>query len=197
MDTKRLLDVTLIALTAPVFGSALAALIGAVRICDGAPVFFLQERIGKDQRRFRIFKLRTMTQEADPKARRPTRLGDFLRRRGLDEIPQFLNVLRGDMSLVGPRPLSPADAERLIARHPPFAERFVLPPGITGLAQICQVLGAERTARLDAYYARHRSLGLDLRILLHTVFINLVGKRRGALDPRRLDPRLGDVLADA
>lgn len=185
MDSKRLLDLGLITLTAPVFGSVLVATSIAVRICDGAPVFFLQDRVGKAQRRFRIFKLRTMTQEADPKQRRPTRLGDWMRRRGLDEIPQFLNVLRGDMSLVGPRPLSPDDAERLINQHPPFAERFVMPPGITGLAQICQVLGAERTARLDAYYAQNRSLRLDLQILARTVLINLIGKRRGALDPRR------------
>lgn len=184
MDSKRLLDLTLIALTAPVFGSVLAGCLLAVRICDGAPVFFMQDRVGRDRNPFRIFKLRTMTTEADPKDRRPTRLGAWLRKRGLDEIPQFLNVLRGDMSLVGPRPLSPADAERLLALHAPFAERFASPPGITGLAQICQALGAERTAKLDAHYARSRSLAMDLHILFRTVLINVVGKKRGAVDPQ-------------
>jgi lipopolysaccharide/colanic/teichoic acid biosynthesis glycosyltransferase len=191
MDSKRLLDVSLIALTAPVFGSVLAGCLLAVRLCDGAPVFFMQERVGRDRRPFRIFKLRTMTTEADPAQRKPTRLGAWLRKRGLDEIPQFLNVLRGDMSLVGPRPLSPADAERLLAKHAPFAARFASAPGITGLAQVCQALGAERTAQLDAFYARNRSLGMDLHILLRTVLINVLGKKRGTVDARAFSPDLG------
>jgi putative colanic acid biosynthesis UDP-glucose lipid carrier transferase len=108
-----------------------------------------------------------------------------MRQRGLDEIPQLFNVLRGDMSLVGPRPLTPADADRLVAQHPPFAERFAVPPGLTGLAQVANAAGVVgtgvlATAALDTDYIRRRGALLDLRILTRTVWINCVGKRRGA-----------------
>lgn len=179
IDDKRALDLLLIGLTAPVYGSVLLGLTAAVWLCDGRPIFFSQERVGRDRRLFRIFKLRTMTTEKDPAARRATPLGSWLRRRGLDEIPQFLSVVCGDMSLVGPRPLTPADVERLLAQHPPLAARFAAAPGITGLAQVCQAQGAQRTAELDSYYAQHRSLTLDIKILAATVWINIVGKKRG------------------
>lgn len=190
MDDKRALDLLLIGLTAPVYGSVLLGLTAAVWLGDGRPVFFTQQRVGKDRRPFRIFKLRTMTTEADLSARRPTRLGQWLRRRGLDEIPQFLSVIVGDMSLVGPRPLTPTDVDRLVAQHPPLAARFAVAPGITGLSQICQAQGAQRTAELDAYYAQNRSLGLDIRILVYTAWINVVGKKRGKVDIRTFDRRL-------
>ena len=185
MDDKRVLDLALIGMTAPLYGGALLGLTLVVWLCDGRPIFFAQERVGKDRRLFRIFKLRTMTTEADPAARRPTRLGEWLRRRGLDEIPQFLSVIIGDMSLVGPRPLTPQDVDRLVAQHPPLAARFAVAPGITGLSQICQAQGAQRTAQLDTYYAQRRSLGMDLMILGYTAWINVVGKKRGRLDPAR------------
>jgi lipopolysaccharide/colanic/teichoic acid biosynthesis glycosyltransferase len=181
MDSKRALDLFLITASAPVYGSVLLGLTALVWLCDGSPVFFAQERVGRDRKRFRILKLRTMTTEEDPAQRRPTRLGAWLRRRGLDEIPQFLSVLVGDMSLVGPRPLTPADVERLVALHPPLAARFAVPPGITGLSQVCQVQGAQRTAQLDAYYADKRSLRMDLVILAYTAWINVVGKARGRM----------------
>jgi lipopolysaccharide/colanic/teichoic acid biosynthesis glycosyltransferase len=179
INDKRALDLFLIGLTAPVYGGALLGLTLAVWLCDGRPIFFAQERVGKDRQRFRIFKLRTMTTEPDPRDRRPTRLGQWLRRRGLDEIPQFYSVLRGDMSLVGPRPLTPQDVDRLVAQHPPLAARFAVAPGITGLSQIYQAQGAQRTAELDARYVHERSLRLDLKILAYTAWINVVGKQRG------------------
>ena len=85
------------------------------------------------------------------------------------------------MSLCGPRPLTPADGERLTAAYPPFARRFAVPPGLTGLAQICQAQGPELTAELDAAYVARQSAAMDLKILLRTTWMNLVGKRRGAL----------------
>jgi lipopolysaccharide/colanic/teichoic acid biosynthesis glycosyltransferase len=184
MDRKRLLDLSLMVPAAPLYGMATALLALAVRIADGPPVFFAQERVGQGGRPFRIWKLRTMTTEADPARRRPTRLGAWMRQRGLDEIPQLFNVLRGDMSLVGPRPLTPADAERLTALHPPFAARFAVAPGLTGLAQVMGPVGvvesgAAVTADRDAEYVRRRGTLLDLRILARTVWINCVGKRRG------------------
>lgn len=179
---KRAFDLALLLPLVPLFAVAVGALACGVLLCDGRPIFFAQPRIGRDRRVFHILKLRTMTCEPDPAARRPTRFGRFLRLRGLDELPQLLvNVLRGDMSLVGPRPLTAADAERLIAEHPPFARRFDVPPGLTGLAQVYLAQGSALTAALDAAYAEQRTALLDLRILLRTAWMNLVGKRRGAL----------------
>jgi lipopolysaccharide/colanic/teichoic acid biosynthesis glycosyltransferase len=185
MRGKRLMDLALLAPAAPIYAVAAALLALAVRVVDGPPVFFAQERVGQGGRRFHLWKLRTMTTEAEPARRRPTRLGAWMRQRGLDEIPQLWNVLRGDMSLVGPRPLTPADAERLTAQHPPFAARFAVPPGLTGLAQIANAAGVMRTGAvattaLDTDYIRRRGALLDLRILARTVWINCVGKRRGA-----------------
>lgn len=180
MKSKRLLDLLLLLPLVPFFGLAVGLLALLVLLLDGRPVFFTQPRYGQGRRVFRIFKLRTMTCEPDMRARRPTRLGNLLRHHGLDELPQLFNVLIGDMSLVGPRPLTPEDAERLLATHPPLAARFEVPPGITGLAQVCQARGAALTAQLDAEYARSRSAVVDIRILIRTSWINIVGKRRGA-----------------
>ena len=183
VSAKRALDLFLLALAAPPL-LALAALLGLlVWAAEGRPILFSQPRLGRDGRPFRIWKLRTMTLEEDVAARRPTRLGGWLRQRGLDELPQLLNVLRGDMSLVGPRPLTAADAERLAAGCPDFEQRLAVPPGLTGLAQVCLARGAAQTAALDAHYARHRSLAMDLALLLRTAWMNLVGKRRGARPP--------------
>jgi len=179
MSTKRWFDLFLVAAASPVAALAIAVLAAAVWCADGRPIFFLQDRLGRGRRPFRIWKLRTMTREPDVGARRPTRLGAWLRQRGLDELPQLLNVVLGEMSLVGPRPLTASDADRLGAGHPAFEERFLVAPGITGLAQVCGARGAARTARLDAEYARERSAAMDLGILLRTVWINIVGKRRG------------------
>jgi lipopolysaccharide/colanic/teichoic acid biosynthesis glycosyltransferase len=176
---KRLLDLALVVPALPACGAATAAMALSVRLVDGPPAFFPQQRLGRRGRRFRIYKLRTMTADPDPADRRPTPLGRWLRQRGLDELPQVLNVLLGDMSLVGPRPLTPETARRLVARHPPFAAH----PGITGLAQVCLARGPEVTARLEAAYTRHRSTAGDLAILMRTLWINAVGKRRGARRP--------------
>ena len=180
MSRKRLLDLALLLPLVPLFLAAVGLLALAVLVLDGRPVFFHQPRVGIGGRVFTVLKLRTMTCEPDPRARRPTRLGAWLRQRGLDELPQLFNVLRGDMSLVGPRPLTPADAARLTALHPPFAARFAGAPGLTGLAQVCLAEGPALTAELDAAYLARRSAALDLRILLRTAWMNLVGKRRGA-----------------
>lgn len=179
---KRAFDLALLIPTLPLFALATGVLALGVLLLDGRPIFFSQPRVGRGRRIFQIVKLRTMTCEPDPSARRPTRFGRFLRQRGLDELPQLLvNVLRGDMSLVGPRPLTEADAERLVRDHPPFARRFEVPPGLTGLAQVCLAQGSALTASLDAAYAESRSAALDLQLLLRTAWMNVVGKRRGAL----------------
>ena len=184
---KRVMDLTLTVLTLPLWAPLVGLLAAAVLIADGRPVFFPQPRLGQGGRRFRILKLRTMTTEVDPLARTPTRLGRHLRQHGLDELPQLLNVLAGDMSLVGPRPLTSDDFQRLASAHPDFADRLRSPPGITGLAQVCGARGAALTAALEVHYARRWTPGLDLAILVRTAWINLVGKRRGT---RPLPPGL-------
>ena len=181
MTRKRLLDLTLLLPLLPLFAGLTGLLALAVLLADGRPLFFRQPRLGQHQRPFTVWKLRTMTCEPALAARRPTRLGQWLRLRGLDELPQLFNVLYGHMSLVGPRPLTPADAARLCALHPPFAARFAASPGLTGLAQVCLAQGVAQSARLDAAYIHARSLALDLKILLRTAWMNLVGKRRGAM----------------
>ncbi|SIQ96674.1 sugar transferase [Micromonospora avicenniae] len=171
---KRLLDVSialvLLILTAPV----LAAAVLLIRVQLGGPVFFVQERTGRWQRPFRIIKLRTMTDERDtngellPDGVRCRGVGRLLRKLSVDELPQLVNVLRGDLSLVGPRPLLP--------RYDPWYKereriRFDVRPGITGLAQVGGRNGVPWDERLgyDVEYVTSWSLRLDLVILARTV----------------------------
>jgi lipopolysaccharide/colanic/teichoic acid biosynthesis glycosyltransferase len=177
---RRLFDLALLLPTLPFFTPLIAALALAVFLADGRPVFFTQPRLGRHRRPFRIFKLRTMTTEPDVARRRPTRLGAWLRAHALDELPQLFNVLLGEMALVGPRPLEPKDADRLVAQHPAFEARFAVKPGLGGPAQVAQAIGVRATAELEAEYAQHASVSFDVRILLQSAWITVVGKRRGA-----------------
>lgn len=171
---KRLLDVggsaAALLLLAPLL--LLTAL--AVRLGIGSPVLFRQQRPGYRGKPFELIKFRTMTQARDgsgqllPDAQRLTRLGCFLRASSLDELPELWNVLRGDMSLVGPRPLL---MEYLPLYSGAQMRRHDAPPGITGWAQVNgrNALEWEEKFDLDLWYVRHRSLLLDLRILVLTV----------------------------
>ena len=178
--SQRVFDLLVVLLSAPAWGPVVLVFMAFVWLKDGRPIFFRQWRVGLMGTPFRIFKLRTMTMEAEESHRKPTRLGNWLRRRGLDELPQILNVVAGHMSLVGPRPMTFADVGRLAALFPPFLGRFETRPGITGPAQVSQAVGAAKTARLDLAYARSRSLWVDVVILVQTVWINIVGKQKGA-----------------
>lgn len=171
---KRVLDVALtvpaLIVLSPVF--ALAAL--AVRLSLGSPVIFKQQRPGKNERPFTLYKFRTMRDARDaqgallPDARRLTRLGAFLRATSLDELPELVNVLRGDMSLVGPRPLL---MEYLPLYSPEQRRRHDVRPGVTGLAQVNgrNALTWREKFALDIEYVDRVSVGLDLRILLLTI----------------------------
>jgi lipopolysaccharide/colanic/teichoic acid biosynthesis glycosyltransferase len=165
----------------------------AIRIEDGAPVFFSQQRVGKDGRFFRVFKFRTMRGEAAPYASSPpgdvdpmiTRTGRILRKSGLDELPQLVNVLRGEMSLVGPRPEMP----HLVQLYSSVErQRLRVKPGITGLWQLSADRHAEihENVEYDLYYVTHQSFLLDMLILMETLFFTL-GVVFGTLD-RRSDP---------
>lgn len=170
----RLLDMlgaaALLAISSPIL--AVAAVM--IRVTDGAPVFFRQQRLGRWRRPFQIIKLRTM---ADGKV---TAIGAVLRDLGLDEIPQLVNVLRGEMALVGPRALTGADVRRLGWDAPSFDLRWSVPPGITGAAQIAALRRCHprTTWRLDRRYVLGRGTRRDLGILAASVLVPLLGKRR-------------------
>jgi lipopolysaccharide/colanic/teichoic acid biosynthesis glycosyltransferase len=170
---KRALDVAVAAvvllLASPLM--ALAAL--AIRLRMGSPVLFRQTRPGLGGRPFQILKFRTMMDAVDaegnplPDEARITAVGEFLRRSSIDELPQMWNVLRGDMSLVGPRPLLMEYLERYT---PEQARRHEVRPGVTGWTQVNgrNALSWEEKFRLDVWYVDHRSFWLDLRILAMT-----------------------------
>jgi lipopolysaccharide/colanic/teichoic acid biosynthesis glycosyltransferase len=174
---KRLVDIVLAGLALLLLSPLLLATAVAVACDSGFPVLFRQERVGRGGRRFGMLKFRSMVRDAaaigpfntaanDP---RMTRVGRFIRRTSLDELPQLVNVLRGDMSLVGPRPDLPV--QRSLYNDADWALRCSVRPGITGLAQVeLRSEGTEDQRReLDLRYVRERSLGLDLRILARTV----------------------------
>jgi sugar transferase EpsL len=179
---KRAID--LLGATAGLIGLApvLLLIALAVRCLLGQPVLFRQMRAGSHGRTFELLKFRTMTETRDaagaplPDDQRLTRLGGWLRSTSLDELPELINVLRGDMSLVGPRPLLP---EYLPHYSPEQARRHDVPPGITGWAAVQgrNALSWERRLALDVWYVDHWSLALDLKILLMTVVTVL--KREG------------------
>jgi len=197
--TKRALDLFCILLVAPLLFPLGLLIAAAIKILSPGPAIFTQHRVGYLGRRFRCLKFRTMVVNADTgmhqghftglmSANRPmTKLdsagdprlipcGRLMRALGLDELPQVINVLRGEMSLVGPRPCLPYEYERYLPRH---RERFETLPGLTGL---WQVNGKNRTTfeqmmELDIHYARNKSFGLDLKILAKTIPAILVQTR--------------------
>ena len=183
---KRVFDLTVCVFMLPIALTVMGACALAIALCDGRPILFFQDRTGRGGRRFRMIKFRTMVVNAaelkaalaslnclsgpdfkienDP---RITRLGALLRKTSLDEIQQILNVLRGDMSLVGPRPTSFA-ADTYDLWH---TERLEVLPGITGLWQVSgrSEIDFDDRVRLDIEYLEHRSFWFDLVILLRTV----------------------------
>lgn len=187
---KRFLDIVLsllgLALTLPFF--PLIALI--IKFDSSGPLFFSQIRTGLHEKTFMLHKFRTMRQDAekgtgavwstenDP---RITRVGAFLRKSRIDEFPQFYNVLRGDMSFVGPRPERPEFVEKLKQVIPYYSKRHFVKPGLTGWAQVCYPYGstvedAVEKLRYDLYYTKNLSAFLDLLIILETIKVVLFGR---------------------
>ena len=165
---KRFIDTLVVILFAPLWLPLLAVAALGVRIAMGRPVLFRQERIGRGDKPFTIFKLRTMRIGEGSDAERLTPFGRFLRKTSLDELPQFFNVLRGEMSLVGPRPLPSAYLPLYSAEQ---RRRHEVRPGITGWAQVNgrNAITWKHRFELDVWYVDHRSLWLDLRIVLMTI----------------------------
>ena len=155
----------------------------AIKLGSRGPVFYRQRRVGLGGREFEMLKLRTMVQGSDPvgigtvvtrEDPRVTGAGRFLRRTSLDEIPNLINVLRGEMGIVGPRPTIPAQVDGYTPRQ---RRRHEVRPGITGWAQVQGRAGIpwEERIELDLHYVEHRSLALDLRILARTVWLLVSG----------------------
>jgi Undecaprenyl-phosphate galactose phosphotransferase WbaP len=199
-NIARVLDISLILLAAPYIILAFLILGTLIKLDSPGPVFFRQIRIGRFGRKFAVYKFRTMVQNADqvlqdyldksPELKaewlathklkqdpRVTRLGGLLRKLSLDELPQLWNIIIGDMSLVGPRPIVDAEVEKY---GKIFKLYIQVRPGLTGLWQVSGRNNTtyERRVELDEYYVRNRSLKLDLEILLKTVLVVL--KRDGA-----------------
>ena len=169
---KRTLDILAVVLFSPLVMAVGLVTALSVLAVEGRPVFFRQERAGKGGRPFRMLKFRTMREGEGSDAERLTRFGRFLRASSLDELPELWNVLVGDMSLVGPRPLP----VRYLPRYSPEQNRrHEVRPGITGWAQVNgrNALTWEEKFKLDVWYVDHRSLALDLKILFLTVFKTL------------------------
>jgi lipopolysaccharide/colanic/teichoic acid biosynthesis glycosyltransferase len=172
-----------------VFAPLLAAVAVAIKLDSPGPVFFVQKRIGRDGREFGLIKFRTMhhsngwhSEWVRDNTDRITRVGRWLRRFRLDELPQFVNVLRGEMNIVGPRPHPVSNYELFLNRIPFYQMRTSVRPGITGWAQVrygyANGLDEEiEKMRYDLYYIKHRTLWFDLRILIDTVVL-LVSDRR-------------------
>lgn len=135
------------------------------------PVLFKQQRLGKNQQKFTIIKFRTMTEG------KVTTIGSVLRQTGLDELPQLWNILRGDMSWIGPRPLTENDMHRLGWQRPYYRQRGQVKPGITGLAQLYGGVGRKVTWLCDRRYTQNLSLKMDLKILVASLLICIAGKR--------------------
>ena len=187
---KRILDFTLslfaLILLSPVF--AITALL--VRLNLGSPVFFSQERPGRDERIFKLYKFRSMTDKRDaegkllPDTERLTKFGKILRSTSLDELPELINIVKGDMSIIGPRPL--------LVQYLPYyreeeRERHAVRPGLTGLAQISGrnfLMWDERIA-LDVQYAGRITFSGDIRILVQTIIKVL---RRADVSEKRIIP---------
>ncbi|MGI5246784.1 sugar transferase [Dactylosporangium sp. CA-139066] len=165
---RRSLDLIAASAAALVLAPVIAATAVFVRVALGGPVLFRQERAGRDGVPFTLVKFRSMREGPGSDAERLTRSGKFLRASSLDELPALWNVLRGDMSLVGPRPLPVSYLARYTDEQ---RRRHDVRPGITGLAQVRgrNALSWEQKFAYDLEYVRNRSLGLDLRILAETV----------------------------
>ena len=213
---KRSVDLLCGLLSLPVLAACSLTMLAVTRLISPGPIFFRQERVGWRGRRFHIYKFRTMTVGADtavhqnhvrqlvasnaPMAkldsRRDARLipgGRWLRASGLDELPQLINVLRGEMSLIGPRPCLPGEFDHVGPSE--AGERSDAVPGLTGL---WQVSGKNRTTfqemiRLDVHYARHVSLLLDLKIIVLTPLV--LARQLTDLRPKRALPLSSPVLA--
>ena len=186
---KRIFDLSVsVLLTVGIFSWLFPLIALIIKMDSRGPVFFVQRRVGRGGKSFLCYKFRTMVVNEDANSQqalendvRITRIGNFLRRSSLDELPQFWNVLLGHMSIVGPRPHMHADCNRFSSLIPSYKFRSLVKPGITGLAQIKGYRGPTvtyqsifRRYQYDAFYVRNCNFWLDMRIIRKTAFQVLV-----------------------
>lgn len=185
---KRLLDLALVLGTLPVWLPVMLITGVIIKLESEGPMFFIQERVGQGGQTFRVYKLRSMCKDSEKDGAqfasandmRITRVGKFIRKTRIDEIPQFLNVLKGDMSLVGPRPEQRVFVEQFNQEIPFYMYRHVVKPGITGWAQVVHGYAADADdtrvkIEHDFYYIKHFSFWLDMLIILKTIRTILTG----------------------
>jgi lipopolysaccharide/colanic/teichoic acid biosynthesis glycosyltransferase len=185
---KRIVDLMAAGMACVIFAPLAAVIVLATWLEDGGSPLFLQTRVGHQRRPFTVLKFRTMRDG------RVTFVGRWLRQTGLDELPQFINVWRGEMSVIGPRPLTAGDIQRLGWSRQDHDWRFTGKPGITGLSQLLAGRSALYSRRLERLYLRRQSLSVDLRLIALTFVVSLLGKRfvrrwlrhRTTASPRKL-----------
>ena len=184
LAVKRCFDILVSLLVLVPFLPVWAVIALLIKVTSPGPVFFLQDRPGKDAKIFKVYKFRTMRPGSEKMVKgvevmkdddRVTSIGRFLRRSKLDEIPQCLNVLKGEMSLIGPRPERVSSLEDYDEE---ISKRLRMLPGMTGLAQVSGniYLDLQQRYQLDVYYVEHYSLWLDIRILARTIGVVLLGE---------------------
>jgi len=183
LSSKRIIDIWLSLAAVVVLSPVLAFIAVVIKISSKGPIVFTQQRAGKDGTEFTLYKFRTMKIDADPFGQSPSRGedprlikgGKFLREYSLDELPQLFNVLKGDMSIVGPRPLYISQISQLSDYH---KNRLLVRPGLTGLSQIYfrSSLTDKTTLDMEAEYAERQSLRLDIRIIFLTLGV-VLGKK--------------------
>ncbi|MBI4653421.1 MAG: sugar transferase [Nitrospirae bacterium] len=188
--SKRFTDIVLSLMSICILLPFLPIIALIIKLDSKGPVFYSQMRIGRDCKPFRVWKLRTMVAGANKnnnvywtteKDSRITRVGSFLRKIRLDEVPQFFNILKGEMSFIGPRPETISNVEMLAKKIPYYTERHMVTPGITGWAQINYRYGnsvddTKEKLKYDFYYIKNRGIMLDILIFLRTIRIVLTGK---------------------
>jgi exopolysaccharide biosynthesis polyprenyl glycosylphosphotransferase len=184
---KRMIDVLVAFIALVVTTPVLVAAAAAIAVREGFPVLFSQERVGRHMKPFHIHKLRTMVRDAEQACgpvlaeendTRITGVGSFLRKFRIDEIPQLVNIIKGEMSFVGPRPERPYFVEQYVAETPGYRERFNVKPGVTGLAQVSggYATTPERKLKYDLIYMYHQTLAMDAQIVAETLRVVLTGR---------------------
>ncbi len=182
---KSLIDILLTLIALP-FALLIVFLFGVlIKIETPGPIFFFQERVGKNGKYFKVIKLRSMRVDAEKNGAqwatkndpRVTKIGSFIRRTRIDELPQLINVLKGEMSFVGPRPERPFFTAKFNEEIPGFINRLSVKPGLTGWAQVNggYDITPEEKLKLDIYYLNNKSLKLDMEILYKTIIVCLSG----------------------
>lgn len=185
---KRFIDLSLVLASAPFWLPAMFITGIVIKLESEGSMFFTQERVGQGNKSFVVFKLRSMTKDSEKSGAqfaksndmRVTRVGKFIRKTRLDELPQFINVLKGDMSIIGPRPEQKVFVEQFEKEIPFYSYRHVVKPGITGWAQVTQGYAADadetrEKIEHDFYYIKHFSLGLDVLIVFKTIHTVITG----------------------